>query len=82
MCATISMLAGTCRRWPGGIRSWHSPQSPAPAWCSAPLPPAAHPPPKRPSQGGEIPVDEASLAAPFLTPEVEKFLLDGAISPT
>lgn len=29
-------------------------------------------------KGGEIPVDEASLAAPFLTPEVEKFLLDGA----
>jgi hypothetical protein len=28
-------------------------------------------------RGGEIPVDEASLGAPFLTPEVEKFLLDG-----
>lgn len=28
-------------------------------------------------KGGEIPVDEASLAAPYLTPEVEKFLLDG-----
>ncbi|KAI8469572.1 MAG: class I glutamine amidotransferase-like protein [Monoraphidium minutum] len=26
--------------------------------------------------GGEVPVDEASLAAPFLTPQVEKFLLD------
>jgi hypothetical protein len=30
------------------------------------------------TKGGEIPVDEASLAAPFVTPEVEKFLLDGA----
>lgn len=28
-------------------------------------------------KGGEIPVDEASLAPPFLTPGVEKFLLDG-----
>jgi hypothetical protein len=28
-------------------------------------------------QGGEIPVDEASLNAPFVTPDVEKFLLDG-----
>lgn len=27
-------------------------------------------------RGGEIPVDEASLNAPFLTPEVERFLLD------
>ena len=38
-------------------------------------PPAHYPPPPK---GGEIPVDEASLGAPFLTPEVEKFLLDGA----
>lgn len=30
-------------------------------------------------KGGEIPVDEASLAPPYNTPQVERFLLDGAL---
>ena len=29
-------------------------------------------------KGGEIPMDEASLNPPFVTKEVEKFILDGA----
>ena len=39
-----------------------------------------HPPPTHPiSLHLQIPFDEASLGAPFLTPEAEKFLLDDEV---